>query len=196
MLKGILQRGEFEDKTGLQQLGGDGASAGEQRRVGHFSKGHPQGDAWRGQHGQPMQLVSKGQGEFGICDRIGNNVDWTLDPVLIHAELDNFNQRRHCNPTHPLAPASQIAAQSQAKHGKHFGQSAAFTGENDAETQVDNADSQVDGCIGCRLPLSANLWKKAMTGRRIFREDFIGTVAIEAHGRGAEKDFRTLLQTG
>ena len=73
--------------------------------------------------GDPVQMMRQRHGEFRIGDGIGDNVDSTLDAVMVHAELDNFDQRGQRNPTHPLTPTTQIAAQPQPEHGKHFGES-------------------------------------------------------------------------
>src|SRR5487761_1166021 len=114
-------------------------------------------------------MVRQSRSEFRISDWIRDDVNRALHLMLIHAELDNFDQRGQGDPAHPLTPAAQIAAQAKAKQRKHFGESAAFTGENHAETQVDNADSQVDRGIGSRLPLFTYIRKEAAPGGGSFR---------------------------
>ena len=145
-----------------------------------------QGNGRRGHDGETMKMVRQGDGEFCIRDRIGNDVDRALYLVMVHAELDNFDQRGECDPAHPLTSITEIAAESHAKQGKHFGKRTTLPGEDHAKAQMDNADSQVDRGIGLGLPLLAYICKETVAGSGIFRQDFISPIAVIADRRGAE----------
>src|ERR1700685_3582569 len=92
------------------------------------------------------------------------------------------------NPTHPLAPVADSAAESELERCKHGRERSAFCAQHHSGAQTHGANSGIERGLRGRLPLPANLGQKSCARSAVFPQDFISAVAVVADRGGTDKD--------
>jgi hypothetical protein len=154
------------DETCLRQTPGNGAGAGQQGFVGHFSKGQPQGKGWSGHQRGTMHCLPQGTREFGVGDRVGrDDVDGAGERLIFQRKEDCGDDVVFADPTGPLPAAAQAAAQAQPKQGRQAGHHAAVWADHDAEAEMDDTDSSLLRGARRGFPECAEFREKALSRR-------------------------------
>lgn len=154
--------GVGELKAGGDEPGGVDAGAGEQGFIGHFSEGEAEGKGRRRQNGRAMDGVGEGTGELGIGDGAGSGeIDRAGDGRGLKKEKDGGDGVGEADPAHPLPAGTERTAEAEPEDGKHFCKRAVAGADDDAKSQMNDADAGLDGWLGSGLPLPADAGQEA-----------------------------------
>jgi len=160
--EGLGDGGVSELKAGGDELGGVDTGAREEGFIRHFAEGEAEGEGRRGEDGGAMDRVGQGAGELGVGNRAGSGeVDWAFNGWGIEQKEDCGDGVGEADPAHPLAAGTERAAEAEAEEGKHFPKCTLAGTNDDAKTEIDDADTGLDGWLGSGFPLPADVGQEA-----------------------------------
>jgi len=154
--------GVGELKAGGDEPGGVDAGAREESFIRHFAEGEAKGKGRRGKNGRSMDGLGESTGELSIGDGAGSGeVDRAFDGWRFEQEKDCGDGVCEADPAHTLLSGTERAAEAEPEDGKHFCKRAVAGADDDAKSQMNDADAGLDGWLGSGLPLPADVGQEA-----------------------------------
>jgi hypothetical protein len=134
--------------------------------VRHFAKGQSSGEAGHWENSRAIQNPAKRFCELPIRDwlRCGR-VHRTHQSRSAKRELNRADQIVERDPTHILPATADDAAKTKAERCEHFRESASLARQDESNPQINDADAGVASGLSRRLPVFADIGKKARPGR-------------------------------
>jgi hypothetical protein len=179
-----------EVEAGFPQSVGGNSTAGEEKFFCHFAEDEFCHEGWEWEESWPVKNGAEGFGEVEVGGGMGaDEIDRTGEGGVFDAEGKSAGEVSESDPAPVLPPIADDSASSEFEWEQHFLKSAAFTGENDADASADDAEAEFLCRKGGFFPLAADIGEEAGAFGRVFAEDFVAAVAVEADGGGGDERF-------
>src|ERR1041385_1169361 len=188
------RRVPIAEPGGAQSLGQHALSA-LQHRGALGAERQAQGEARHGDDRGTTQDLAERLRKLAIGDRIGRrHVDRSGQRLGGERERDGGEDVVHRDPADVLVAAADVAAEAEPERRQHLRERAAGRGEDDAESQVHDANARARRRAGRRFPLARHVREKVLARRAVLGEHLVAAVAIVPDRRRGEQRARPAVQ--
>ena len=197
---------EYSGQSGLQfrikepisqplKFAGIHPLAAEQKRIRHFAERHSQRETRRGKNRGPVQNASESGSKLHILHGSGRHgIGHSAEKIRFQREANDSDDIFQGDPGHPLAAGTDFSSQTQTKRERDTGKGSSTPGENDPESQNDDARSEFRGARRLRFPIGGELSEKIAPCRTRLGQFLVAAISVEANGRCGDEDSRRLAK--
>lgn len=144
-----------------------------------------------------MHRLTQHTGKLYIRHRVGSRSIQGPGGTFIGGDkVNGTDDVIEAHPAHPLTAVAKPATQRSLEDWQELLQGPTVRRQHHPEPQVDDADAEAPGSVWSRLPRFADFRQEPVARCRVFRKNFIPSIAVDPGGAGAHQGAGRVLKLG